>query len=211
MIELNRCPFCGSADVKSLFDGSLAWGYCTRCSAEGPICDDEPAAIEAWNHRAAATPAPEPDPVDAMNAREMQLQAIERGEQGAGQVASEPHPAWCSGGCCNPEVASEAVEVAKDAAILLAIDNVLCSVLPGVHYMDPPDGGDVTPLEQVQRMAKDAARYRWLRAFPNNLNHCVYGPTFSRDHGGGLLRRDDFLDAAIDAAMSALPMTERKE
>ncbi|AMM23204.1 hypothetical protein [Variovorax sp. PAMC 28711] len=45
----------------------------------------------------------------------------------------------------------------------LAIDNVLCSVLPGVYYMDPPDGGSVTPLEQVQRMAKDAARYRWLK------------------------------------------------
>lgn len=29
--------------------------------------------------------------------------------------------------------------------------------------MDPPDGGSVTVFEQLQRMAKDAERYRWLR------------------------------------------------
>jgi hypothetical protein len=45
--------------------------------------------------------------------------------------------------------------------------------------------------------ARDAARYRWLRTYPNNINAAVYGPT------GGLLRRDDYLDAAIDAALSA--------
>lgn len=41
---------------------------------------------------------------------------------------------------------------------------------------------------------RDAERYRWLRTYPNNVNAEVYGPT------GGLLRRDTFLDAAIDAA-----------
>jgi hypothetical protein len=35
--------------------------------------------------------------------------------------------------------------------------------LPGVYYMDPPDGGDVSVLKQIKRMAKDAARYRLLR------------------------------------------------
>jgi hypothetical protein len=35
--------------------------------------------------------------------------------------------------------------------------------LPGVHYMDPPDGGDVSLLKQLQRMSNDAARYRLLR------------------------------------------------
>lgn len=34
------------------------------------------------------------------------------------------------------------------------------ALLPGYHYMDPPDGGDVTPLEQMRRMAEDAANYR---------------------------------------------------
>lgn len=34
-------------------------------------------------------------------------------------------------------------------------DNALCELLPGVQYMDPPDGGSVTPLEQVRRMIAD--------------------------------------------------------
>lgn len=34
------------------------------------------------------------------------------------------------------------------------------ALLSGYHYMDPPDGGDVSPLEQMRRMADDAASYR---------------------------------------------------
>ena len=41
------------------------------------------------------------------------------------------------------------------------------TLLPGAYYMDPPDGGSVTVLEQLQRMAKDAERYRWLRSTTN--------------------------------------------
>lgn len=37
------------------------------------------------------------------------------------------------------------------------------AALPGPYYMDFPDGGSVTVGEQVARMAKDAARYRWLQ------------------------------------------------
>jgi len=36
----------------------------------------------------------------------------------------------------------------------------LASVLPGPYYMDPPDGGSVTVLEQLQRMAEDARKWR---------------------------------------------------
>lgn len=35
------------------------------------------------------------------------------------------------------------------------INDALCKLLPGVQYMDPPDGGSVTPLEQVARMVAD--------------------------------------------------------
>lgn len=36
------------------------------------------------------------------------------------------------------------------------VDEELCKLLPpGVEYMDPPDGGDVTPLEGVRRMVAD--------------------------------------------------------
>lgn len=41
----------------------------------------------------------------------------------------------------------------------------LASVLPGTTYMDPPDGGAPTILEQLQRQAKDAARWCMLPAF----------------------------------------------
>ncbi|WP_275221354.1 ead/Ea22-like family protein [Citrobacter freundii] len=34
-------------------------------------------------------------------------------------------------------------------------DNALCELLPGTQYMDPPDGGSITPLEQVRRMVAD--------------------------------------------------------
>ncbi|MFT3484085.1 hypothetical protein ACMWDS_22275 [Klebsiella pneumoniae] len=36
------------------------------------------------------------------------------------------------------------------------VDEELCKLLPpGAEYMAPPDGGDVTPLEQVSRMVAD--------------------------------------------------------
>lgn len=41
--------------------------------------------------------------------------------------------------------------------------NECSAVLPGAHYMDPPDGGDVSIPEQLRRMARDAERYQWLR------------------------------------------------
>lgn len=39
----------------------------------------------------------------------------------------------------------------------------LAALLPSTYYMDQPDGGSVPVLEQLRRMARDAARYRWLR------------------------------------------------
>ncbi|SSH31991.1 ead/Ea22-like family protein [Klebsiella pneumoniae] len=39
------------------------------------------------------------------------------------------------------------------------VDEELCKLLPpGVEYMDPPDGGDVEPIEQVRRMVADYRR-----------------------------------------------------
>lgn len=35
------------------------------------------------------------------------------------------------------------------------LNNEICNLLPGVQYMDPPDGGSVTPIEQVRRMVVD--------------------------------------------------------
>ncbi|MBW0450884.1 hypothetical protein [Paraburkholderia phenoliruptrix] len=40
------------------------------------------------------------------------------------------------------------------------VEQYVLSVLPSVYYMDPPDGGSVTVLEQLRRMADDASKYR---------------------------------------------------
>lgn len=46
-------------------------------------------------------------------------------------------------------------EEARDKEIQRSvIDDALCKLLPGCQYMDPPDGGSVTPLEQVARMVE---------------------------------------------------------
>lgn len=47
-------------------------------------------------------------------------------------------------------------EEARDKEVQRSvIDDALCKLLPGCQYMDPPDGGSVTPLEQVARMVED--------------------------------------------------------
>ncbi|WP_258178561.1 hypothetical protein [Burkholderia multivorans] len=66
------------------------------------------------------------------------------------------------------------------------------ALLPGSYYMDPPDGGDVSLIEQLRRMAKDAERYRLLRR----------GQHWSVLNGIGDTLRADELDAAIDAALA---------
>lgn len=81
------------------------------------------------------------------------------------------------------------------------------------HYVEPLVGeawhiwqaarASSSTVQQVGADALDAARYRWLRSYPNNVNAAVYGPT------GGLLRRDDYLDAAIDAAIASSPKSEQ--
>lgn len=47
------------------------------------------------------------------------------------------------------------VDVALDPRI-----SEIAALLPGVWYMDPPDGGDVPITEQVRRMAEDATKWR---------------------------------------------------
>jgi hypothetical protein len=61
-------------------------------------------------------------------------------------------------------------------ALLEALDNALCEILPGTQYMDPPDGGSVTPLEQVRRMVAD---YRERIAILESRKVCV--PRMSND------------------------------
>lgn len=68
----------------------------------------------------------------------------------------------------------------------------------------PPQAAPVAQLSEppaqaeIEALRTDAERYRWLRTPPNNINMSVYGPT------GGLLRRDEYLDAAIDVAIDGI-------
>ncbi|MCD2987694.1 ead/Ea22-like family protein, partial [Pseudomonas aeruginosa] len=71
------------------------------------------------------------------------------------------------------------------------------SVLPGTYYMDPPDGGNVSIPEQIRRMAKDAARYRWLRE--RDLETIRQGGVFAGMTPENIVLNLEHLDAAIDA------------
>nr|WP_058164264.1 ead/Ea22-like family protein [Pseudomonas aeruginosa] len=73
------------------------------------------------------------------------------------------------------------------------------SVLPGTYYMDPPDGGNVSIPEQIRRMAKDAARYRWLRE--RDLETIRQGGVFAGMTPENIVLNLEHLDAAIDAAL----------
>jgi hypothetical protein len=75
-----------------------------------------------------------------------------------------------------------------------AVPAEFLALLPGVCYMDPPDGGDVPVLEQFWRMAQDAARYRWMRQFA----YQAYEMIFDDD---GVLKWTSDLDKAIDAGL----------
>jgi hypothetical protein len=73
----------------------------------------------------------------------------------------------------------------------------LLALLPGPYYMDPPDGGSPTLLEQLRRMAQDARRYRWLRS---NVSDQVPFQGWWRIAGP---ERPERLDEAIDAELAA--------
>jgi hypothetical protein len=72
------------------------------------------------------------------------------------------------------------------------------ALLPSVTYMDPPDGGSVSVLEQFRRMAQDATRYRWLR----NPDPQHVRPLDVCDDGMNILE-GRALDAGIDQAIEA--------
>ncbi|EPN4461344.1 ead/Ea22-like family protein [Pseudomonas aeruginosa] len=101
---------------------------------------------------------------------------------------------------------------ANPQAILGLIDEVerleeelsqCASALPGTYYMDPPDGGNVSIPEQIRRMAKDAARYRWLIASAWYVGPEPMGDTEAvswHDHNDTMHGLTTAIDAAIEGA-----------
>lgn len=53
MIELKPCPFCGSENIKALYNHrvDVYTCLCIGCGTDGPMWDNEQAAIKAWNSR----------------------------------------------------------------------------------------------------------------------------------------------------------------
>ncbi len=92
--------------------------------------------------------------------------------------------------------------------VLAKLESDLAALLDVPYYMDPPDGGSVTLIEQVRRMAEDAKRYRWLRDSGPEGKPAVMieGRWYGAKHGNGV---GFDLDSAIDAALagSATPST----
>ena len=74
-------------------------------------------------------------------------------------------------------------------------EDIAKELLPGLYYMDPPDGGSASLREQLHRMSEDAARYRWLRA--NTTDQVPYRGWWQIAGGAGA--DPSRLDAAIDA------------
>lgn len=89
----------------------------------------------------------------------------------------------------------------------------MANVLPGHYYMDPPDGGDVPVLEQLRRMAKDAARYRFLscKGVPPYFHRCSrWRLEYWNGEWWDPLMKEE-LDAAIDAQIEKERSEQAKE
>lgn len=100
------------------------------------------------------------------------------------------------------ETATTVLMQAAEVEALRADADAVAALLPGPYYMDPPDGGSVMVIEQLRRMAADAARYRWLRARPLDCDE-IYVAVDSDKYPNRWGLHAAELDAAIDAARSA--------
>ena len=50
---IKPCPFCGSVEIYGTWiSDSDALMLCEACLAQGPMCDNEEDALQAWNRRA---------------------------------------------------------------------------------------------------------------------------------------------------------------
>ena len=87
---------------------------------------------------------------------------------------------------------------------LRADAQAVAALLPGPYYMDPPDGGSVTVIEQLRRMAADAARYRWIKRGASFREERDMGPGGCWSIFVAVPRRPavNSHDTAIDAAMA---------
>lgn len=84
------------------------------------------------------------------------------------------------------------------------VDEELCKLLPpGAEYMDPPDGGDVTPLEGVRRMVADyrqrIAELESRTVTVENLQESAYRAGLTAGWNLGLANNNDGFNKCLAA------------
>ncbi|HED2292007.1 TPA: ead/Ea22-like family protein [Klebsiella pneumoniae] len=84
------------------------------------------------------------------------------------------------------------------------VDEELCKLLPpGVEYMDPPDGGDVEPIEQVRRMVADyrqrIAEQESRSVTVENLQESAYRAGLTAGWNLGLANNNDGFNKCLAA------------
>lgn len=101
---------------------------------------------------AAANPATVLALLDELEADKEQIKTLESRNRRLGGIIDAEEKRIAELREMNAGLAQESFTYQQRVAEL---DNSLCELLPGTQYMDPPDGGNVTPLEQVRRMIAD--------------------------------------------------------
>ncbi|HEJ8623970.1 TPA: hypothetical protein SMK09_005873 [Klebsiella michiganensis] len=93
---------------------------------------------------------------------------------------------------------AELVEALEKA---LQVEDELCKLLPpGAEYMDPPDGGDVEPIEQVRRMVSDyRQRIAELEARAVKFVDCDFGAVQHMSGGS-----TDYCHGFVDGTQNAI-------
>ncbi|MEJ6330861.1 hypothetical protein [Klebsiella pneumoniae] len=81
------------------------------------------------------------------------------------------------------------------------VEEELCKLLPpGAEYMDPPDGGDVTPLEGVRRMVADyRQRITELESRTVKIVDCDFGAVQHMSGGS-----TDYCHGFVDGTQNAI-------
>lgn len=134
---LAECTDCGKMYPSNklnggepLFSGDYGECYCPHCNADDAAIGDcgDTAAI-AWNYQQGR--------IDAL------VEALEKAQEKIIELQQ--------GSETDPRI-HEIIDLQER---IIETNDVLCNLLPDCRYMDPPDGGSVTPLEQVSRMVAD--------------------------------------------------------
>ncbi|WP_244807946.1 Lar family restriction alleviation protein [Caballeronia zhejiangensis] len=195
MQELKPCPFCGGKPFLKYGDGIVgiscppdsACNKAGLCVAFSP--EKEATAVTAWNSRA----------LESRVLAERKPSAKDQARRFVSDFTREM-------GFAMSDHAQEVMlnlflrHVAHPTPDDAISESELSKLLPGPYYMDQPDGGSVTLLEQLQRMAKDAARYRWLKGQKDEFDKMAGASCYGTKLSNRLWQEEDW-DAAIDRAM----------